>query len=92
MAEKQFEGDDPMELVGVEVSCDEDLAAESFIDEFLRLGMSDAEVLELFRNPFYRATHRIFRSRGEAFVAALIARIRRQWSIRPTNGNDEVQK
>lgn len=93
MADKTVEDDDPMILVGVGVPCDDELAAESFIDEFLGLGMSDSEVFELFRNPFYRATHRIFQNRGEAFISSLIARVRGRWSVRrPTPAIDEVEE
>ncbi len=88
MAEKRFEDDDPMVLVAAGVPGDDADAAESFIDEFVRLGFSDEQLLELFRNPFYQATHRIFRTRGEAFVTSLIVQVRERWSrpVRPSAG------
>ncbi len=93
MAEKHYEDDDPMGLVAVGIPCgDAAEAAETFVYEFLGLGLDDKALLELFRNPFYQGTHRIYREKGEEFVTALIARMRAQWSLRPGAGgaSDEV--
>jgi hypothetical protein len=44
----------------------------TFIDEFLRMGWPPHAIVGLFRDPFYRAPHSIFRSRGEDYVVALV--------------------
>ncbi|MDE2089200.1 MAG: hypothetical protein KGJ12_04195 [Gammaproteobacteria bacterium] len=93
MVEKQYEDDDPMVLVGVGVpGGDAGEAAEAFISEFMGLGLDDRALLELFKNPFYLGTHRIYREKGEQYVTALIARLRDEWSLRPRTGgaSDEV--
>ncbi len=93
MAEKHYEDDDPMVLVGVGVpGGNAGEAAEAFIQEFMGLGLGDKALLELFRNPFYLGTHRIYKEKGEEFVTALIARLRDEWSLRPRAGgaSDEV--
>lgn len=72
MADKEVEADDPMALVGVELpaATDAELVemTDSFIEEFARLGWSAEKVLLMFRTPFYAAAHRIYLSKGEAFV------------------------
>jgi hypothetical protein len=76
MAGKPFEQDDPMELVGMVMPPGDDTMMEdmgrTFIDEFLRMGWPPHAIVGLFRDPFYRAPHSIFRSRGEDYVVALV--------------------
>lgn len=72
---------DPLQLTGCLLSSEEseaalDIMAETFIDEFLRMGWKDEQLLELFHNPFYRGPHAVWRARGEGFVASLIAKRR----------------
>jgi hypothetical protein len=50
--------------------------AETFVEEYMLLGFSDERIAELFRNPFYRATHEILKSKGESYVRELIKEIR----------------
>ena len=86
MAEKAFEPDDPLELVGVSLpggSLEE--MAECFVEEYIRDGWSDEQLLRLFRDPFYRATHRIHQEKGEAYVLSLIAGLRRKWGTWKTD-------
>ena len=80
MAEKEFEPDDPMELVGValpEGNLDE--MVECLIEEYIRDGWDDENLLHLFRDPFYRGTHQIYREKGEEHILALIFRLREKW-------------
>ena len=80
MAHKDFEEDDPLELIGVELSgvfptesdCMEEMA-RTFIDEYARIGWNREELLKLFRDPFYQGPHRIYQTKGEAFVQRLIS-------------------
>jgi len=77
---KPSEPDDPMELVGIGVpGGDPALVARCLVEEFVRLGMSDARLMGLFRHPFYAGAHAVYRLRGEDYVKALIAEVRRQW-------------
>ena len=77
---KTVEPDDPMELIGIGVpDGDPDLVARCLVEEFVRLGVSDARLMTLFRNPFFAGAHALYRLRGEAYVEALIAEVRRQW-------------
>ncbi|MBI2370826.1 MAG: hypothetical protein HYV08_11430 [Deltaproteobacteria bacterium] len=89
MAEKQFDIDDPMEMVGVLVpDGDPELLAECMVEEYVRTGMGDEEILRLFTHPCYTGTHAIYRSRGEAYVRDLLARARARWG-RPRFATEE---
>lgn len=77
MAEKDYEDDDPFELVGVRLADAEadaalDEMARVFVEEFARMGCAREQILSVFRNPFYRAPHEVLRRRGEAFVLSLL--------------------
>ncbi len=83
MAKKQFEQGDPMEIVGVSLpEGDIDDMAECLVEDYIRNGWDDESLLRLFRDPFYRATHRIYQKKGEAYVLALTARLRQKWGYR----------
>ncbi len=80
MADKDCEPDDPMELVGValgEGSIEE--MAECLVEEYIRDGWDDENLLRLFRDPFYRATYRIYQEKGDEYIRALIGKTRQKW-------------
>ena len=87
----EFEDDDPMELVGVALPGDEattEAMAETFVEEYVRMGWDDARLMKMFTHPFYQATHGVYRLKGEAYCRDLIARTRAKW--RPTV-NSKIQ-
>jgi hypothetical protein len=76
----QFDPDDPMEFTGVALPGDtQEAMAECFVEEYVMQGFTDGMILRLFTHPFFAGTHAIYRSRGEEFVKALIARARSRW-------------
>ncbi len=84
MAEKVFAKEDPLALTGMALDLSKEEArraeeemAECFVEEYMRIGHGDEDILALFQNPFYRATHAILKSRGEGFVRELIGGVRR---------------
>jgi len=82
MARKPFEDDDPMELVGMAFPAgDPDQMAECIVEEFVRMGLSDQELLSLFQSPLYDGTHRIYQEKGEEYVKALIGKARERWGF-----------
>jgi hypothetical protein len=82
MPKDEVEAEDPMELVGVALTDgDPDELAGAIVEEFLRMGLSDQELLGLFRNPFYAGPHAIWRSRGDEYVRGLIHRGRERWGF-----------
>jgi hypothetical protein len=84
-----------MELTAVAIPTDEDgllLMARCFIEEFVRMGFDDAQILRLFKNPVYSGTHMVFEQRGEAFVRELIASVRDQWGYFPPQRDEPPQR
>ncbi len=80
-ADKEFDPDDPMELVGVEIpGGDADQRMDDIIQEYLFIGWTELQILFLFRSPHYMATHQIYRQRGERCVMERIQRMAEQWS------------
>jgi len=82
MPTKPFEPDDPLALVGVAVPADADALdemARCLVEEYLRDGWEEGRLLALFRSPFYRTPHLIYRARGEEYVRQLIEEVRGRW-------------
>jgi hypothetical protein len=78
MPKDEFDLDDPMELNGVGLVCEEDTTdemAECFIEEFMRLGYNHKQILALFRNPYYLGMNLVLVKRGEPFVRERIAEV-----------------
>ncbi|MDR7426535.1 MAG: hypothetical protein QN152_09965 [Armatimonadota bacterium] len=79
---KPFAPDDPLALVGVALPPSEgalEEMARTFIQEYLLQGWDERRLLALFRNPFYRAPHLVYRARGEEYVRRLIAEALAGW-------------
>ena len=89
MSKKSAEPDDPMGLVGVTMPpVDEQVfadMAESLADEYLRMGYSKDQVLEMFRNPFYRMTHAIWQTWGEQKTKTLVGRLAQRYEMLRVN-------
>jgi hypothetical protein len=82
MPKNECDPDDPMELSAVVVPTDEDTTdamAECFIEEYLRLGRTAQQLLDLFRDPFYTGIHRVLLLRGEEFVRSRISETFARW-------------
>jgi hypothetical protein len=80
VAEKRPDPEDPMGLVAVDVpEGDADLMATCLVEEYVRLGMSDAQLLAIFTNPFFTGAHALYRARGDADMKTVIERVRAQW-------------
>ncbi|MEE9248162.1 MAG: hypothetical protein V3U79_05650 [Dehalococcoidia bacterium] len=77
---KEFDPEDPMELVGVEVAGDSDMVMEGIIQEYLNMGWSPSAIFFLFRSPNYMATHRVYKEKGEAYVKERIKQMAEQWA------------
>ncbi|MBM3941585.1 MAG: hypothetical protein FJ316_01405 [SAR202 cluster bacterium] len=78
---KEFEPDDPMELVGVELpGGDIDQALDDLVLEYLSIGWSPTEIMFLFRSPHYQATHNIYRQKGHGYVKERIENLAGEWN------------
>ena len=78
---KEFDPEDPMELVGIEVVGDSDMVMDDIIQEYLSMGWSPSAIFFLFRTPNYMATHRIYKEKGEAHVKERIKQLAEQWAM-----------
>lgn len=77
---------DPYELMGMVMPGEEgqtESMARALIEEYILLGWNEKRLFTLFVNPFYLATHRIYREKGEDYVQALIEELCSQWRIEP---------
>jgi hypothetical protein len=76
MADKKIEKDDPMELVGTVIDDGDaramDEMGRTFVEELARMRWSREDIMTVFLDPFYRGPHTVFRSKGLAYVTALI--------------------
>ena len=78
VAEKEFENDDPMELVGTSMEGDEANIEEmglTFVEELARMDWSQEEIFAVFADPFYRGPHTVYRAKGPEFVRSLIVAV-----------------
>ena len=74
---KEFEQEDPMAMVQMflDTPADDsfyDQMARTFVEEYMRMGWADEEILALFHEPYYRGTYDILQKKGEPFVKNLI--------------------
>jgi hypothetical protein len=81
MAEKEFEHEDPFELVQMylDIPADDSFyerMATTFVEEYMALGWNDFEILALFQDPYYRGTYDILQKKGETFVKNIIHEVR----------------
>ena len=82
MPKDEFDFEDPMELSGVALATEEDTTdamCECFVEEFMRMGYNDRQILALFRNPHYIGMNMVLQNRGELFVRDFIAGTFARW-------------
>jgi hypothetical protein len=77
LPDKEFEEDDPYELVAVEVPSPPGYdgpaeMARCFVEEFALMGFPPDRILRLFTSRAFAGSHAIYEERGEAFVRGLI--------------------
>ncbi|MFN3974461.1 MAG: hypothetical protein ACK4K2_04175 [Dehalococcoidia bacterium] len=80
MPRNEAHPDDPLELQGVgirEGSLEE--TARCLIEEYVRLGFTDKQLLGLFHNPFFAGPYAIYQAKGEAWIQETIRKVREQW-------------
>ena len=82
MPKDEFDFEDPFELNGMVVQSCEDTTrdmAETFVEEFMRMGYGHKQVLALFRNPHYLGPNLALKKHGEPFIRDLITEIYARW-------------
>ena len=84
MPKDEFDFDDPMELNGVGLVCEEDTTeamTECFVEEFMRLGHNAKQILAMFSNPHYIGMNLALEKRGEQFVRDMISEVFARWGM-----------
>jgi hypothetical protein len=84
MTHKEFEVEDPMNLVGMVLPGEQgqlEAMAECFIEEYVRLGWDEQRLMTLFTSPMFLGTHRIYRQKGEDYVRKLIRQTLDRWGL-----------
>ncbi len=67
--------EDPVELIGVEISVETETVREmawAFAQEFARMGFERERLIGLFRKPHYAAAHRAYRILGESEIERVV--------------------
>jgi hypothetical protein len=78
MADKELEGDDPLEFVAMRfpapagVDMDEAMA-RCFVEEYALMGMPRERVVRMFASQFFAGAHAVYEERGAAFVERIVA-------------------
>lgn len=92
MIKKEFEPDDPVEMIGVELphQTEEQLRdmALCFAEEFVREGWGEERLMGLFKNPFYHGPHLVWKQKGDDFCRCVILEAMRMW--RPLARRSEI--
>ena len=87
MPKDEFDFEDPFELNGMAFMTHEDTTndmAETFIEEFMRMGYGHKQLLALFRNPHYLGPNMALEKRGEPFIRDLITEVFARWGKQVT--------
>ena len=78
---KEFDPQDPMELVGVAVpGGDDDQALDGIVQEYLFMGWSPRQIMFLFKSPYYAATHQIYERKGAGYVSERVRHLADRWA------------
>lgn len=87
MPTKDYDPEDPMEMIGVELTWRSrgevtsplrDMAL-CFAEEFAREGWDEERLVSMFRNPFYAGPHLAWKQKGDEFVRSVIREAMRMW-------------
>lgn len=80
---KEFESEDPMEIIGVELphQSKEQLhdMALCFAEEFIRDGWDQEKIFQMFKTPFYQGPHLVWKQKGDDFVKSVIQEALQIW-------------
>lgn len=86
--------EDPMDLIGMVLPGEPgqlEAMAETFVEEYVRMGWDERRLMALFTQPLFMATYRIYRLKGEQYVRQLIRRMLEKWSPKISGGIADAQ-
>jgi len=83
MADKEYDPEDPMEMIGVQFPGQSEAQlrdmAVCFAEEFVREGWSAEKLFKMFQNPFYQGPYLVWKQKGDAFVQSAIQEAMKMW-------------
>ena len=83
MPKSEFDPEDPMEFVGVELAEQSEAAlrdmALCFAEEFVRDGWDEEKIFHVFRNPFYKGPYLAWKQKGDEFIRSVIRDAVNMW-------------
>lgn len=91
MSRDAFESEDPMELVGMVVPGEAgqlEAMAECLVEEYVRMGWDEERLMNLFINPMFMATYRVYRHKGKDYVQNLIKVTCEKWRLNGAKGGE----
>jgi hypothetical protein len=65
---KEVDPEDPLQLEAALVEGEPLLMLDSLIEEYALQGLDSSEILQLFENPFFLATHSLMQQMGKPFI------------------------
>ncbi|MFQ5410179.1 MAG: hypothetical protein ACE5FI_17350 [Anaerolineales bacterium] len=84
MPHSELSFEDPLELTGIVLPGEPgtlDAMAETFVEEYVRMGWDERRLLTLFVNPMFMATHRIYQEKGEGYVQELVKNVCEKYRV-----------
>lgn len=83
MPSKECEPDDPVEMIGMQLSHQTEAQlhdmALCFAEEFVREGWDEERLLKMFKNPFYQGPYLVWKQKGDDFVRSVIEEAIHMW-------------
>jgi len=96
MIKKEFEPDDPIEMIGMEIpnQSEEQLRdmALCFAEEFIREGWDKEKIILMFHHPFYQGPYMVWKQKGGDFINSVVDEAIKMWRPVRSGGCVEGEK
>lgn len=83
MPKDEFDPEDPMEMIGVELPGQTEAQLRDmvlcFAEEFVREGYDGDRLFRMFRNPFYQGPYLAWKQKGDEYVQGVIEEALKMW-------------
>ena len=83
MPKKEFDPEDPIEMIGIELPNQSEAELRDmalwFAEEFAREGWSKERLLKMFKDPFYQGPYLAWKQKGDEFVLSVIDEAIKMW-------------
>jgi hypothetical protein len=77
--QKPFQEDDPLEFVAASCNGNLNEMIENIIEEYIKMGFDQKTILQLFKSPFFKLTHSVYKSKGEEYIKKAIENVKIKW-------------